>query len=306
MDINPTNMNFNEKFYPADLEKSKKELYNLHLIQELLYDFLSDFLVSASDVEQTNHLPSFLNLLGTIRLNIEAINQLLHLLHDDYRFKTSTSLLYRSIVGDLITLNYLRGFIDLLDVNQVSLGNELNIFNKEYFLGVMEGLTAENDYNKNDYQQRFEPIIDESKAIEAYKATSNLLDENGEWKKNAVLRETTNPSLVQKLKAAGVNGNAKFISENEKIKFLKEINFENHLQLKFLFKYYSQFQHFSPNTIHLVNSDVDYTLNTYKHCVNLVIIFIKNSIQLFFVKDEASIEQKFVFLINTYNRIYSV
>jgi hypothetical protein len=298
-------MSFNKTFYPDDLENNKSKLDDLYELQELLYNFLADFLSSASNVEQTSHLPSFLNLLSTIRFNLESINTLFPLLHDDYRFKSSINLLYRSIVGDLITLNYLRGFIDLADNEQISLGNELNIFNKEYLLGVIEGLTAENEYNMNDYRQRDEVVIDESNAIQLHKIESNLIDSEGEWKRNSVLRETTNPAIVKKLKDAGINGKAKFISEKEKIKYLKEINFENHLQLTFLFKYYSQFQHFSPNTINLVNSDLNYTLNTYKHCVNLVLGFIKDSIQLFFVKEETIIQQKFIFLVNTYNRIYS-
>jgi hypothetical protein len=299
------NKTYNEMFYSANLENTKKSLSDLLTIQRLLLNFLVNFLDSASGVSQTNNFPEFLKLIATIRLNVESINHLLPLLNQDYRFKTSINLIYRSIVGDLITLNYLKGFVDETDVNQVSLSNELNIFNKEYLLSSYEGLLAENEYNINNYKLNNEVVIDETDAIEFRNITSRLLDENGKWIFNSKLRSSTNTDILLKIKNAGIKDTNKgFISESEKIKFLKETNSNSYLQLKFLFKYYSQFQHFSPSTFDLINCDLDYTLNTYKTCVYLIIRFLKDSLELFNVKDFNHVVDNFLATVNTYNDIY--
>ncbi|HTK22515.1 MAG TPA: hypothetical protein VL442_23515 [Mucilaginibacter sp.] len=299
------NKSYNEMFYSANLENTKRSLGDLLKIQRLLLKFLINFLDSASGVFQTNNFPEFLKLIATIRLNIESVNHLLPLLNRDYRFKTSINLIYRSMVGDLITLNYLKGFIDETDVDQISLGNELNIFNKEYLLSSYEGLLAENEYNINNYKLNNEVVIDEIKDIELRNIKSQFLDENGKWIFNSKLRSSTSPDILVKIKNAGIKDTNKgFISENEKIKFLKEINSDNHLQLKFLFKYYSQFQHFSPSTFDLINSDLDYTLNTYKTCIYLIIRFLKDSLELFNVKDFNHVVDEFLATVNIYNEIY--
>ncbi|RYE37022.1 MAG: hypothetical protein EOP42_01170 [Sphingobacteriaceae bacterium] len=134
-------MSYNKTFFEPQLnERLHKKLDSLLLWQNHSLDFLIDYLVASNGQQQLKHCECFLQLLAKIRFNLEGVNKVLPLLYDDYRFKTSVNVIYRTIIDDIINSYYLFGTVNLADNEQLALTNELNILHKEFLISNLSSI----------------------------------------------------------------------------------------------------------------------------------------------------------------------
>lgn len=258
-------MNYNTKMFSRELVlASNLKINRLIQKQKHLLDFLKDFLMATNQVDQIENCYCFVELTIKIRLNLEVANDLLPKLNDDYRFKTSINLVYRSIIDDMINAFYLSGFVLKDDDRQVSLANELKILHKEFLNSSSKGIEADNEHllfiydALNKTPPKFEDFRQE------IMNDNPELFENGELKNNKKLRQTSNPILQELLKDTG---GAKFITEEKKLEFIAQRYSNIAPALKGLFKYLSQFQHYSPKMHEIVLSDAELDIETYNRCL---------------------------------------
>ena len=231
-------------------------------------------MLATKDNTQLEHCTCFLTLLAKIRINLESLNDLLPHLYEDYRFKASLNLLYRSISEDIITAMYLVGFVNLDDSKQISLNNELTIFHKEYLIGSLEGVKAEFEFDDLVSKYKNKPAnIKPDILKEVMKENPELVNDDGKWKLNKEIRNTTHPAFIDLIHQDNV-GRTGFISTEKKLEFIKNRGYESHSQLKALYKYFSQYQHYSPKVIDLVNSDIGYDILTYQNVIINILIMI--------------------------------
>lgn len=265
-------MEFNEKYYSVDLIEYQKKISKIIDIQEKLLDYLINYLELTNEVEQLEHCDSFIHLIGKIRFNIESINTLMSFfLKSDYRFKVSINVLYRCIVDDLINIRYLVSFVHFGEDDKKSLNNELDIMHKEHLLSMIKGIQAELEFHKyvstlqNTLFNEHLTAIDDIKQSNAY-----LLDELNNWRSNSDIRSTTNQDFLDLLEKDGTRTG--FITENKKLKFIEKRKFSSVSELTFLFKYYSQYHHFSPKSNEYINSDIEHDLFFYFITIGEIII----------------------------------
>lgn len=284
-------MNYNSKYFPPDqVAAAKLEISRLIQNQRHLLDFLGEFLEATNGCIQISNCDCFIELAIKIRLNIEAANDLLPKLYDDYRFKTSINLIYRSIVDDLISVFYLGGFVLKNDPEQGSLKNELLILHKEFLNGSSEGIEADNEHLVYIYEMLEQPVpLIEDFRAEIIRENPELY-ENGTQKNNKKLRETSHQDFQELLKET--NG-AGFITESKKLKFiaLREPQLSN--ALTGLFKYLSQYQHYSPKMHQFVLSDADLDIQSYKRCLLQVSHMLDTLLQFIVVRDADRFKQYF-------------
>lgn len=77
---------------------------------------------------------------------------------------------------------------------------------------------------------------------------------------------------------------SRFISEKQKLDFISEIGRSTDI-LKALFKYFSQFHHFTPKTHDLQNTDIEYELQCYR-LVALEMMFTLSTLSKFIVFED--------------------
>ena len=284
-------MNYNSEYFPPDqVAAANMEISRLIQNQRHLLDFLREFLEATNGCNQISNCDCFIELVIKIRLNIEAANDLLPKLYNDYRFKTSINLIYRSIVDDLISVFYLGGFVLKNDPEQVSLKNELLILHKEFLNGSSEGIEADNEHLVYIHEMLEQPVP----PIEDFRGEiirdNPELYENETQKNNKKLRETSHPEFQELLK--DTNG-AGFISESRKLKFiaLREPQLSN--ALTGLFKYLSQYQHYSPKMHQFVLSDADLDIQTYKRSLLQILQMVDTLLQFIVVRDAHRFKQYF-------------
>lgn len=249
-------------------EKREALIGEIDLIIGLQADTLNmliDLLLATNGHEQSNHHEVFINLLAKIRLNLGSCVQIMPTLKDDYRFKVSTNLLYRSIVDDLINLYYLMGFVIPGNKEQVSLSNELSILHKEFLMSCEQIVKSEAGF-KAYLTDTFKHKV-AAKDVGHQKAIANLRKANPEvfqlkekrWKTGKEIRQGSDPYFNGKYPI-----DRGFISESQKIKFIQQSGFQRHDALTYLFKYFSQHQHFSPKMHEAMLADNDYDVTCYQ------------------------------------------
>jgi hypothetical protein len=282
-------MNFNQtRFKPELNNRLERKLKTLHHWQQHTLEFLIEYLLASNEQQQLAHCESFLHLLAKIRFNLESAVVLLPLMSGDYRFKTSVNVLYRSVIDDIINAYYLFGVVNLADRQQVALANELNILHKEYIQSMIKGVNA-------DFA--FERFVDELKEQAAstlpdvekdFKdANPELVDMNGAWKKNAEIRASSNQFFIDKLNQGKNNS---FISESKKLEFLKARGITTYHNIEAIFKYLSQYQHYSPKMHDFLNTHIEFDLAIYQRCLGELLMLLDQLLQFIELKDKAAIK----------------
>lgn len=255
-------MNYNLTHFEKDsIEHFNAEILRLINDQQSVLDFLRNYLVATNGLGQRTNADCFIQLAIKIRLNLEAVNVLLPMLRDDYRFKTSVNLLYRSIIDDILNFFYLATFLLSNDPDQISLGNELSIMHKEFLLSAIKGIEAQQKHDKfmNEMLQ-LDPPAEEDFMVDLIAANPEIYV-NGKAKTSSELRGTSHVDFRQALKDA----NKLFMSEARKISHLEYMGHGNvGVALEELFKYFSQYQHFSPKTHDFILSDIELDIAMYR------------------------------------------
>jgi len=284
-------MTYNEAHFSVELnQRLSKKLDVLLTWQQHVVDYMVKYLVSCNGQTQLASCGSFIHLFAKIRFNLDAANQLLPLLYRDARFKTSVNLLYRTIVDDIINAYYLFCTVAMADPDQQALTNELAIFHKEFILSTIVGINADRE---------FEKMIDELKEVEstpdidveqAFKtANPELFNQDGTWKKNTEIRATTSPYFINLFNQS--NGSAKsFITESKKIEFIKARGITTHNNLEAMFKYLSQFQHYSPKAHDLLNSTIDFDVEIYQRCLGEIVMLLDQLFQVLSLQDKEGLK----------------
>jgi|GEM_PF-1451744 len=259
-------MNYNmHHFLPERREALEKEIDLTIVLQQKTVKVLIDILLACNGNLQSKHHDVFINMLAKIRLNLGSCIQIMPTLRDDYRFKVSTNLLYRAIIDDLINLYYLHGFILTNDKEQDSLNNELSMLHKEFLRSSEEIINSEAGFKKYVYDNfnnsGEKPTFDTSRAIaELRKANPEVYDiKQNRWKNGLEVRATSHPIFINRFPKEKA-----FISESQKIDFIRSGGFQRHHALSYLFKYFSQYQHFSPKMHIVMLMDNDYDLTCYQ------------------------------------------
>lgn len=264
-------MSYNKTFFQADINlKLKSKLDLLLLWQKHVLDFLIKYIIAANGVQQLTNFNCFLQLLAKIRFNLEATNALIPFLYDDYRFKTSINLLYRSIIDDVINAYYLFGTVALGDPDQQALTNELLILHKEFLLSSIKLVNHDREFEKfidNIKQIASTPDIDVENEVKI--ENPELFNSKGEWKTNREIRSTTNSYFINLFNQDDRHAKI-FITEGKKLEFVKSIGVDTHHNIAAIFKYLSQYQHFSPRSHDLLNSHIEYDIEIYRRCLGEV------------------------------------
>ncbi|TSJ34923.1 hypothetical protein FO440_24100 [Mucilaginibacter corticis] len=284
-------MVYNDEHFEAELNiKLRKRLSILRFWQDELIRYLCRFLDETKDQRQRTGCEAFLKLLTKIRLNLDAANALMHLMNDDYRYKTSINVLYRTMVDDIINSYYLWGTVVMNDPEQQALRNELKILHKEFTVSVIDGIKAEQQFRAFVSTVKGDTPIAEVD-VEAYfkKGNPDLVDRNGKWQTNADLRSTTHPDIKKQLNQ---HENCGFISEAKKLAFLKARDLPWHDELKSLFKYLSQYQHFSPQAHHLLTLHIDQDITIYQHTLGQLLMLMRQLFGVLEIKNKLVLDQE--------------
>jgi len=259
-------MSYNVHHFTQEKREALVSEINLIIgLQGDTLDMLIDLLLATNGHKQSSHHEVFINLLAKIRLNLGSCVQIMPTLKDDYRFKVSTNLLYRAIVDDLINLYYLMGFVIPESQEQPSLSNELSILHKEFLMSCEQIVKSEagfKAYLRNTFKNEAS-----DKDVSHQKVIANLRKANPEvyhlkekrWKTGREIRQDSDPYFDGKFPL-----DRGFISENQKIKFIQQSGFQRHDALTYLFKYFSQHQHFSPKMHAAMLAGNDYDVTCYQ------------------------------------------
>lgn len=224
-------------FDKAIVENVDRKIRMISNCEELVLESVITFLKSTKSYEQAENFASFIHLIIKIRFNLEAAHRLLPLLQEDYRFKTSINLLYRSCLDDTINTYYLLGYVltenatKKISAVQTSLGNELDILHREFLKSacvIIESETESAKYYCELNGQEYVPQAgNETWKQELIDANSHLYNtDKNTWKNNKDIRLTSHPIFEQQFP----DGNGK-VPDSSKIKFIKKKGFERTSQL---------------------------------------------------------------------------
>lgn len=271
-------MTYNEKHFNEKLNRHlNSRLQSLKVWQNHTLDFLIKYLLASNNKEQLLHCQAFLHILTKMRFNLESAGLLLPLMFDDYRYKTSVNLIYRSLVDDIINSYYLFCTIVLDDPNQYALDNELRILHKEYVLSVIKGIKADFEFEKFVNELKNAPHGPEIDVEGEFKqANPDLVGIDGNWMKNQDIRATSHPILSKELNHGSATS---FISESKKLEFIRKRGVHTHHNIEALFKYLSQYQHFSPKAHDLLNSHIEFDINVYQRCLGELLMLLDQLMQ---------------------------
>lgn len=286
-------MTYNERHFSQELNlQLSHKLDSLIVWQNHALDFQIKYLVAVNGQTQLTNCSAFIQLLAKTRFNLDAANNLLRLLYDDYRFKTSVNVIYRAIVDDIINSYYLFGTVALADPEQHALGNELTIFHKEFILSSIKGINSEREFEKYiDELNEVESSPDIDVEDEFKRANADLFTAAGAWKKNSEIRANTSPYFIDLFNQTDGNGKG-FISEAKKLEFIKARGVVTHSNIAAMFKYLSQFQHFSPKSHELLNSHIEYDIVIYQRCLGELVMLLDQLFQVLELQDKAELQSE--------------
>lgn len=244
---------YNEAHFPNEQrDKIAQSIDMVEDCEQMVLDVLKTFLVSTRNYEQKENFTPFIHLAIKMRFNLDAAHQLLPSLRSDYRFKTSINLLYRACLDDTVNLYYLLGFVMVDNATKTAsekqpfLGYELDILHRDFMKSVVTIIESEVEtaqyyaelnggtYSLPDHDKNWkQDLIDANQDI--YNETTQA------WKNNKEIRGAEPNNFTDKYPS----GNGK-IAETGKMEFIKNRGYQRHSTLTQLFKYFSQYQHFSP------------------------------------------------------------
>lgn len=283
-------MTYNEKHFEPELNtKLIKKLKSLQQWQNQVLEYLIEYLVASNDQQQLKHCEAFLHLLAKIRFNLESANLLLPTMYDDYRFKTSINLIYRAIIDDIINSYYLFCTVALADPEQKALYNELNILHKEFIKSMIIGVNADREFEKfiDTIKEKIStPDIDVE--AEFKMANPELVEEEGNWKKNRDIRLTTHPDFLPLFNQGNSNS---IISETKKLEFIKNRGVKTHHNIEALFKYLSQYQHFSPKAHDLLNTHIEFDIEIYQRSLGELVMLLNQLLAFLELKNKDEIQK---------------
>lgn len=300
-------------FEDSIVEQVDKKIVMIFECEKLVLDSVVTFLKSTKSYEQTENFSAFIHLLIKIRFNIEAAHRLLPLLKDDYRFKTSINLLYRSCLDDTINIYYLLGYV-LTDTatrnvskDQSSLGNELDILHREFLKSACVIIESEIEgakYYSKLNEEKYVPVPGNGNwKEEMINANSNLYNaDKSAWKNNKEIRVTSHPMFEQQFP----DSNNK-IPDSSKITFIEKKGFERAFQLTQLFRYFSQYQHFSPKMHAFLLTTPEHDLEYYHQMLVEILCVMSECNQIIVTEDRdanrASIEAHILRVFELYNAV---
>jgi hypothetical protein len=277
-------MTYNESFFDAALNKKLKDkLDKLILWQDQVVKYMMTYLVDTNGQEQLKGCDSFIHIVAKIRFNLEAATSLCNFLYSDYRFKTSVNVLYRTIIDDLINAYYLFCTVALGDPDQNALNNELNILHKEYIVSVLKGLESERKFEKILKTLKNEEIGEDEDYLDQFRK------ENADLFNNEGIRKTTNPFFTNLFNQN--DGNAKsFISEAKKLEFIAARNVGTESNIAAMYKYLSQYQHYSPKMRDYIQHHIEYDIGIYQKSLGEVLILLNQLFQFIKFNNKTNLE----------------
>lgn len=310
-------MNYNDAHFESKvIEKLNKKIDMIMKSEVIVLKSMKSFLMATNGHEQIGNFESFIQLIVKMRFNIESAHTLMPLLKVDYRFKTSINVLYRSSIDDIINIYYLLKFVIMensgtaISYVQTSLGNELDILHRDFLKSISKVVEAEIEAEKyleeiNDSNDNTEPrpFTWKKEMIESNLHLFN--QQKNDWKNNKEIRIASHGIFKDKYPS----GNS-FISESAKIDFIISGGFERGFILTKLFKYFSQFQHFSPKMHQFLLSNAENDLEYYhKQLIEILCVLIEcNQIittdQKLVIED--MVKADIVLLIKLYNEYISL
>lgn len=230
---------------------------NISILQTMLKEFsllIDEF--SIIQINKRNKLKPLQivsnNLLNRTQINREALILLL----ENYKLKRSAilpiGLLIRSILSDFITFCYLSSFSDKNDVDEISIQNELKLLERDYLMAMIEVGEIEGNihqYNKNiptkfKNREAYELALNDVK--ELYKHLYKGENPQNDLKEPKELRATSFTEFFDSKEEFEKPHN--FITEKYKWKRMIKRGFSKYVIVFTAFKFFSQFQHYSPDS----------------------------------------------------------
>lgn len=190
------------------------------------------------------------------RINNEALVPLL----ENYKTLPAgilpVGLLIRSVLSDFLTFCYLATFSHSKDANELSISNELALLERDFLKAMMEVGEIESrigDYNEA-IRSAFENTEDFEKHVTKLKEDFKHLfkSENSQLrlKKPKEFRETSLPECFDSKEEFGLAPS--FMTEKYKWERMSKRGFGKYVIVFTAFKFFSQFQHYSPMSSILV------------------------------------------------------
>jgi glutaredoxin-related protein len=260
-------MNYNQyHFNPKQLAEMEDELDKLMRNQQDIKAFLSDFMDGTRSQEIPSDYMTFLHLLFKIYFNLDAVAALLPAIRTDVRQKTSINLLFRSVVDDIINLYYLLGTVSRGSGRRISLENELHVLHKEFLMSCEEIIRAEAKIQEYGYRYQQLEVTEspdvEVALLEMRRQNPEVYDDGKkEYRKNKAIRANSLASLKPLFEMTDY---AMFLSEKQKVRFIGARGFSRSEMFTYLFKYFSQYQHYSPKAHQFHLSDALLDLKCYR------------------------------------------
>lgn len=224
---------------------------NIAVLVEFCEKYCEIFDLFVFQVKKQNltraHLIVSADMLQRSRITIGGLSQILPLFAEHPSHKMSVFLLLRSQLSDILSFLTLMTFVDETDANQTAFKNEIDLLDLD-FLKAMLKLHDENERLRNiegisqllssNDDVRIEAI--KTELLETY---SHLLNIEGKPKKIKDIRATTNDKFFAADMDKKNTGLSNEVDKYERI--LKYNNYKIIAPIYSLFKYFSQFQHYS-------------------------------------------------------------
>lgn len=190
-------------------------------------------------------------------LKLKAIDNLLPLYSEDHYQIHSIGLLLRTILSDFLTFLYLASFNEPEAEEQRSLANELVMLERDFYESMIEASKVETDFaamnGKDDAEVEKEYDERIKRINEIYKHLFLDEDTTKRIKKAEEIRATSNRALF-------INSNElkrpnRMVSEKYKYDHLNDVGFNKYKIVFSMFKFFSQFQHYSKHSINMLRDE---------------------------------------------------
>ncbi|AMP98914.1 hypothetical protein AY601_2008 [Pedobacter cryoconitis] len=288
-------MNYNEyHFNSKQLAEMENEANKMIRNQQYIKEFLADFMDGTRSLEIPADYMTFLLLLFKIYFNLDVVAALLPALRTGVRQKISINLLFRSVMDDVINLYYLLGTVTRGSGRRISLKNELNVLHKEFLMSCEEIIRAEAKiqgygYHDQHFKQSESPDV-EATLLEMRGENPEVYDDGkNEYRKNKDIRTTSLASLKPLFEMTDYAG---FLSEKQKVRFIAARGFSHSEMFTYLFKYFSQYQYYSPKAHEFHLSDALLDLKCYRWALMEVLNSIGEINRILSLNNTREMEQK--------------
>ncbi|HCN83625.1 MAG TPA: hypothetical protein DIT07_08395, partial [Sphingobacteriaceae bacterium] len=251
---------YNREKYPDIYESINADIDRFDATQKEVLDLLIEMLLSVDpNLQKSSEVLTLHHLLAKVRFNLEAAHHLIQWLKEDYRFKTSVNLLYRAILGDMISSIYLMSWFDHTQDEQPYMNAELDIMHKDFLVKITKLIEAEKQYK--NYGQDGENYM-----TEFIDANPTLYDfQNSKWMSASQIRAKTDGKFK-------IDPGLNTLTETGKIEHIHASNLVHGHQVSVAFTYLSQFQHFTPKMHDFLLNDASGEIEYYEITLSLVLV----------------------------------